>query len=202
VTPASPGIAKGLTEQFVATGTYSDGTTKHLTIKPAAPIAAPTNWTLTFPSNWGAPPSVPLITLNSWSESTDPGVRYFSGTATYRTTLKLSAAQLAFSTRQLHLSLGEIHEVAAVRINGKPAATLWKQPWSTRIDTLLHPGSNTIEIDVTNLWPNRLIGDAQDSTAKHYTWTNITYYKKDSALLPSGMLGPVTLQPLYTALIK
>jgi len=181
---------------------YSDGTTKHLIIKPAAPIAAPTDWTLAFPPNWGAPPFVPLTTLTSWSESTDPGVRYFSGTATYRTTLKLTAAQLASATRQVYLSLGEIHEVAAVRINGKPAVTLWKQPWSTRIDTLLHPGSNTIEVDVTNLWPNRLIGDAQDPAAKHFTWTNITYYKKDSALLPSGMLGPVTLQPLYTAPLK
>ena len=180
--------------------TYSDGKTNHIEIKPAQPIAPPSNWTLTFPPNWGAPSSVRLSNLESWSESKDPGVRYFSGTATYRTTLKLTTAQLA-GQHDIWLDLGEVHEVAAVRINGKPADTLWKRPWSTRIDELLHPGENTLEIDVTNLWPNRLIGDAQDPTAKHYTWTNIRYYKKDSALQPSGLLGqspstPCTSHPL------
>jgi alpha-L-rhamnosidase len=177
--------------------TYSDATTKHLTTPPAAtPINLPTNWTLTFPPNWGAPSSVQLTTLQSWSESTDPGIRYFSGTATYRTTLHLTAAQLPHN-QQLWLSFGEVHEVAAVRINGKAAETLWKQPWSLRADTLLHAGDNTIEIDVTNLWPNRLIGDAQSPTEKHYTWTNIATYTKNSPLLPSGLIGPVTLNPMY-----
>ena len=100
------------------------------------------------------------------------------------------------------LNLGEVHEVASLRVNGKPAEILWQQPYAANISASLHPGENILEIDVTNLWPNRLIGDAQDPAAKHFTWTNITYYKKDSALLPSGMLGPVTLQPLYTAPLK
>ena len=188
--------------------TYSDGTTKHLTTPPPATpttllyTATPDGrtilpLTLTFPPNWGAPPSVHLTTLQSWSESTDPGIRYFSGTATYHTTLHLTAAQLPRG-QQLWLSLGEVHEVAAVRINGKPAQTLWKQPWSLRADPLLHLGDNTIDIDVTNLWPNRLIGDAQSPTAHHYTWTNITTYTKSSPLLPSGLLGPVTLNTIYT----
>jgi hypothetical protein len=177
--------------------TYADGATRHLTAaKQVATITVTNPWTLSFPPNWGAPPSLPLTTLQSWSDSTDPGVRYFSGTATYRTTLHLIAAQLA-GTHSTWLSLGEVHEVAAVRINGKPAETLWKQPWAVRVDRLLHPGDNTLEIDVTNLWPNRLIGDAQPSAEKHYTWTNIRAYTKDSPLLPSGMLGPVTFRPLY-----
>ena len=95
------------------------------------------------------------------------------------------------------LALGTVHEVAAVRINGKPAQVLWKQPWTLRADRLLHAGDNLIEMDVTNLWPNRLIGDAQSADGKHYTWTNIHKYTKDSSLLPSGLLGPVTLEPLY-----
>ncbi len=179
--------------------TYSDATTKHLTTnnQPATSNQQLTTWSLTFPPNWGAPPSIHLTTLQSWSDSTDPGIRYFSGTAAYHTTLHLTAAQLPHS-QQLWLSLGEVHEVAAIRINGKPAQTLWKQPWSLRADQLLHPGDNTIEIEVTNLWPNRLIGDAQSPTAHHYTWTNITTYTKSSPLLPSGLLGPVTLNPIYT----
>ncbi len=179
--------------------TYNNGTTRRLATAPAATsIIVPNDWTLTFPPNWGAPPSIQGV-LRSWSESPDPGIRYFSGTATYRTTLRLSAGQLVHN-HQLWLSLGEVHEIAAVRINGTPAtpAALWKQPWSVRADQLLHPGDNTIEIDVTNLWPNRLIGDAQSPTEKHYTWTNITLYKKDSPLLPSGLLGPVTLDTIYS----
>jgi hypothetical protein len=62
---------------------------------------------------------------------------------------------------------------------------------------MIHAGANTIEVDVTNLWPNRLIGDAQDPNSKHYTWTNIRKYTKDSPLLPSGMLGPVMIEPLH-----
>ena len=178
---------------------FSDGMTRHLvTTKAAAPLSLSNKWMLTFSPNWGAPASVQLSSLQSWSESADLGVRYFSGTATYRTTLHLTAAQLPRG-QQLWLSLGEVHEVAVVRINGRPAQTLWKQPWALRVDTLLHAGDNTIEVDVTNLWPNRLIGDAQSATEKHYTWTNITTYKKSSPLLPSGLIGPVTLDPIYTA---
>jgi hypothetical protein len=104
---------------------------------------------------------------------TDAGVRYFSGTATYRTTVNLTGSQLAEKS-SLWLDLGEVHEVAAVRINGKPAAILWKAAYSCRADPLLHAGENTIKVDVTNLWPNRLIGDAQLPNARHYTRTNLS----------------------------
>ena len=84
-----------------------------------------------------------------------------------------------------------------MRINGKPAAILWKSPYTLRADPLLRAGENSVEIDVTNLWPNRLIGMRSPPTAKHYTWTNIRKYTKDSPLLPSGLLGPVVLRPAY-----
>lgn len=153
-------------------------------------------WTLSFPPNWGAPPKFQMNSLESWTPSSDPSVRYFSGTATYRTTVRLDAAQLAAS-HGLMLDLGEVHELAAVRINDKPAQILWKSPFSVRVDSLLHPGDNFIEIAVTNFWPNRLIGDAQSPQGKHYAWTNIRKYTKDSPLLPSGLLGPVVLHPVY-----
>jgi hypothetical protein len=62
---------------------------------------------------------------------------------------------------------------------------------------LLHPGDNTLEVEVTNLWPNRLIGDAQPGVKHSYTWTNIKTFKSSSPLLTSGMLGPVMLKPVY-----
>jgi hypothetical protein len=111
-------------------------------------------------------------------------------------TLHLTAAELS-GDRSTWLDLGEVHEVAAVRVNGSSAEVLWKAPYSLRVDRLLHPGENVIEIDVTNLWPNRLIGDAQSADGKHYTWTNIRKYTKDSPLLPSGMLGPIVLHSRY-----
>ena len=175
---------------------FNDGSVKEVN---AAQVADPDllgPWTLSFPPNWGAPPRVQLNRLESWIQSSDPGVHYFSGTATYRTVVNVTAAQLA-EHRATMLDLGELYETAAVRINGAAAQILWKSPYTMRVDSLLHPGRNSIEIDVTNLWPNRLIGDAQSPSGKHYTWTNIRKYTKDSPLLPSGLLGPVVLRPIY-----
>jgi hypothetical protein len=164
--------------------------------QPRKAIQVTTPWTLSFPANWGAPPSVTLAQLQSWTDNPDSGIRYFSGTATYRTTLLLTPAQVSAGS-STDLDLGDVHEVATVHINGTAAGILWKSPYRLHVDGLLHAGGNLIEIDVTNLWPNRIIGDAQDPTAKHYTWTNIRKYTKASPLLPSGMPGPVTLQPIY-----
>ncbi len=176
--------------------TYADGSKADLAAKPVEAVSVAGPWTLTFPPDWGAPAMVRLKELGSWSASADAGVRYFSGTATYRTTVHLPASALA-ANRSLWLNLGEVHEVASVRVNGKPAEVLWKQPWSVRVDRMLHPGDNAIEIEVTNLWPNRIIGDAQPGAGRHYTKTNIRKYTADSPLLPSGMMGPVTLTPMY-----
>jgi hypothetical protein len=176
--------------------TFANGQVRRVNAEPTNDIPLSKEWSLAFPPDWGAPPKVQLNNLQSWTESADAGVRYFSGTATYRTTVNLTGSQLA-GKNSIWLDLGEVHEVAAVRINGKPAAILWKAPYSLRADTLLHTGENTIEVDVTNLWPNRLIGDAQSPNGKHYTWTNIRKYTKDSPLLPSGLLGPVVLHTVY-----
>jgi hypothetical protein len=160
----------------------------------AIEVAGP--WKLRFPPSWGAPPQVWVEKLKSWTEFEDPGVRYFSGTATYQTSLQLTEEQLG-ADHSLWLDLGEVHEVANVLVNGKEAEIVWKAPYTVRVDRLLKPGENVIEVEVTNLWPNRLIGDAQSTTGKHYTRTNIRTYTKDSPLFPSGLIGPVVLKPLY-----
>jgi hypothetical protein len=176
--------------------TFTNGKTSRVHAAPIGDIPLTKPWTLAFPPNWGAPSLLQLSRLQSWTEATDAGVRYFSGTATYRTTIDVTGSQLE-GRNPLWLDLGEVHEVAAVRINGRRGAILWKAPYSFRADPLLHAGENTIEIDVTNLWPNRLIGDAQSPNDKHYTWTNIRKYTKDSPLLPSGLMGPVVLHTVY-----
>ncbi|MGB7135065.1 MAG: glycosylhydrolase-like jelly roll fold domain-containing protein, partial [Acidobacteriaceae bacterium] len=194
---AGDGVFSAGQQQFVvpSAGTWiaidSQGRRHTFVVPPPAP--APLGpWTLSFPAGWGAPPSVPLARFQSWTESADPGIRYFSGTAVYRSTLLLPAA--AFPThRQLWLHLGQVREIATVMVNGHEIETVWRPPFTVRIDPLLHPGSNTIDIQVTNLWPNRLIGDLQPSAARQFTHTNVRAYTMDSPLLPSGILQPVVL---------
>ena len=146
-------------------------------------------WTVAFPAGWGAPASVSMPVLQSWTQSSDPGIRYFSGTAAYRRSLLVPAEDLA-GHRQVWMDLGDVREVAAVTVNGEQLRTLWHPPFVLRIDPELHAGANLVSIAVTNLWPNRLIGDLQPG-AVHYTKTNIHEYTKDSPLIPSGLLSPV-----------
>jgi hypothetical protein len=186
--------------EFVATtpGTYSatdsQGNKQTFTVSAGelqAPIKA--SWTLSFPAGWGAPSSVPVEQFQSWTESTDPGIRYFSGTAVYRTTLQIPAGFVT-PDRQLWLQLGQVREIATVTVNGRAVDTVWRQPFAARIDPFVHAGDNIVEIKVSNLWPNRLIGDLQPSATAQFTHTNVRAYTKDSRLLPSGILQPVTLQ--------
>ena len=185
--------------QYVAT--LSDGSQKRLSVATVDSLAVTGAWTLRFPAGWGAPEQVAVPVLASWTSFSDPGVRYFSGTATYRTTVTLTAKQLAALTNA-RLNLGEVHEVAGVRVNGSPTQILWKAPYAAELKGLLRPGENVIEVDVTNLWPNRLIGDAQPGTGKRYTWTNIRKYTSSSPLLPSGLLGPVRIEPVYRTVMQ
>jgi len=149
-------------------------------------------WTVTFPPGWGAPSSVKMTSLRSWTDSPIPGVRYFSGTATYHNTIHVSA-KLLDRKREIWMDLGDVREIATVEVNGRQLRTLWHAPFVVRIDPALHTGENELSIQVTNLWPNRLIGDQQPSETVHYTRTNIHIYDKDSPLLPSGLLSPVKL---------
>jgi hypothetical protein len=178
----------------------SGGGEVKLVVPEIAPLSLAKGWTLDFPPNWGAPEHVDVPTLKSWTDFSEPGIRYFSGTATYRTSISIDANQLV-PGRELWLNLGDVREVARIRVNGTALTPLWKQPYSDRIDTLLHPGENKVEVEVTNLWPNRLIGDAQPGTEHHYTSTNIKVFTQSSSLLTSGMLGPVKLEPIYVLTI-
>jgi len=152
-------------------------------------------WDVRFPPNWAAPPNLKLDSLISWTKSSDSGVKYFSGTATYIKDIEVSADQLRSGGR-VFLDLGEVKDIAEVSVNGTATGTvLWKPPYAVDVTSALRPGTNHLEIKVTNLWTNRVVGDHQPGATKHYTFTdfkpmNLT---KDSALLESGLLGPVRL---------
>ena len=194
------GVFSNGKRSWVATvpGTYrttdSQGARQTFTVSNTelqAPIDTP--WTLSFPAGWGAPSSVPVDRFQSWTESADPAIRYFSGTAVYRTNLQIPVGFVT-QGRQLWLQLAQVREIATVLVNGHVAATVWRQPFGVRIDPLVHAGNNIVEIKVTNLWPNRVIGDLQPSATVQFTHSNVRAYTKDSPLLPSGLLEAVTIQ--------
>jgi len=183
-----------------------------------SPITIEGPWTLEFPPGWGAPASVTLERLISWPEHAEEGVKYFSGTAVYRKTFDVPADRLAKDTR-LFLDLGRVAVMAEVKLNGRDLGVVWKPPYRVPISGVARPGPNELEVRVTNLWPNRLIGDEQKPpylkwnadggpaewpdwlatggpVPKTGRWTFTTWhqYEKDSPLLESGLLGPVTVE--------
>lgn len=154
-------------------------------------------WNVTFPPNWGAPPSITLNTLASWSDNPNAGVKYFSGTGTYTRTIDASASWFQHDAH-IWINLGVVRNLAGVSVNGKSLGIVWHTPYQVDATTALHPGSNTLTIQVTNAWVNRLIGDQQPNATKKYTFTDYHPYTADSPLLPSGLLGPVTVDAVTT----
>lgn len=158
-------------------------------LKPVITLEGP--WAVSFDSAWGGPASATFDTLMDWSRHAEGGIRHYSGTAVYRYTFEADAA-LSQANRVV-LDLGAVQVVAEVALNGQPLGTLWTPPWRVEAAAAIKEGSNVLEIRVTNLWPNRLIGDAALPKEKRLTETNMNTYKPDSPLLPSGLLGPVSL---------
>jgi hypothetical protein len=157
-------------------------------------------WMVSFEPGRGAPAEpVRFDALASWTKSSDAGVKYFSGTATY--TFDIDAPADAFRPgRRIELDLGAVKEIAEVRVNGQAIGdALWKPPYRADITEALTRGTNRIEVRVTNLWPNRMIGDLQPGVTQTYTFTDFRPFTKDSPLLESGLLGPVTLDVVESA---
>jgi hypothetical protein len=148
-------------------------------------------WTVSFEPDRGAPPSITLNMLASWPDSADMGVKYFSGTGTYTRTIQ--APREWFKTgAHLWIDLGDVKNLAEVLVNGKSLGVVWHSPYRVDATSTLKPGANEVVIKVTNAWVNRLIGDQQPGATK-YTYADVTPYKADSPLLPSGLLGPVAV---------
>lgn len=150
-------------------------------------------WTVTFPPDRGAPPSITMATLTDWSKHADPGVQYFSGTARYENTFTLAA--VPESNIQLMLDLGSVKDIAVVRVNGKEVGTLWKEPYQIDITAHVQTGENKLEISIVNTWNNRIIGDLRSPEQKPITRTNLVgKFRPNMPLLSSGLLGPVVLR--------
>ena len=149
-------------------------------------------WTVHFDEQWGGPSSVVFPELISYTQSDDDGIKYYSGTAVYQNHFTLSKAEIGQG--RILLDLGVVGCMAQVSVNGQEVATLWKEPYQADITSALTVGDNKLEIKVVNQWVNRIIGDMQPDCAKQYTYTPSEFYKADSPLIPSGLMGPVVLK--------
>jgi len=149
-------------------------------------------WTVRFASGVDAPDAISLEALGSLTEQSDPGVRYFSGAATYEKTLVVPKAWLRRNTR-LMLDLGDVREFATVTLNGKALPVLWKPPFSVDITDQARPGANRLSVRVVNFWANRMIGDLQPGARKQ-TFAPIQPFEPASPLSLSGLLGPVVVR--------
>ncbi len=152
-------------------------------------------WMLSFQPNRGAPTSITLDKLASWSDNSDSGVKYFSGTGTYTKTIDAPAPWFAQGAH-LWLDLGSVRNLAEVVVNGKPLGIVWHEPYRVDVTDALKPGANELTVKVTNAWVNRLIGDQQPGVTQKITFTTFTPYKADAPLQPSGLLGPVRILSL------
>lgn len=173
---------------------FSDNTDKQIAVSAIPlPDSIRGPWKLYFDTAWGGPGNVTFDKLISWTQSKMKGIKYYSGTVVYRNSFNLDTNNINNKLRII-LALNKVNNLAVVRINGKDAGILWKEPFSVDITPWVHPGINQLEIQVINLWPNRIIGDQSLPLDKRYTHTNVIKFTKNYPLLPSGLTGPVVIK--------
>ncbi len=181
-------------------------------------------WRVKFDPKWGGPKQpVTFATLEDWTKRSEPGIKFYSGTAIYTTTFDFPKSQFQNRKSKIYLSLGTVKDLAHVRLNGHDLGVVWTAPWRVDISSAVKLRGNQLEIEVVNCWANRLIGDELEPadcewakgdmghggplkafpdwlikgtprpSAGRFTFTTWNYFAKGSRLLPSGLLGPVQL---------
>jgi len=165
-------------------------------------------WNVHFDPEWGGPAEVEFNSLEDWTNRPEEGIRYYSGTASYFKTFEISEPDPS-----MVLDLGVVNSMARVILNGKNLGVIWTAPWQVDISDAIRTGTNQLEIQVVNLWINRLIGDefkpddgvidgawpdwlieGTPRTSGRYTFTTHRYYTRESPLVASGLLGPVIIK--------
>ena len=204
-----PGIdATVLSENEVCITAFENGSYKMKTsdertiqididrIPSAIQVTGP--WDVNFTAGWGAPDSVTFTELKSWTEHENQGIRDFSGTACYKKEFVIPQ-QWFGKDKKIYIDLGQLWALGEVTINGQSLGIVWKPPYRIEITKAARAGRNKLEIEVTNTWANRLVGDAQLQPEQRFCRTNITSSGtpgkpwKDIPLRQSGMFGPVEL---------
>jgi len=162
----------------------------YIDFAPVMTIPGP--WQVRFDPKWGAPEKVTFDKLTSWTQHSEPGIKFYSGKATYRATFTFE--EIIDRRKEYLLDLGKVEDIgiARVRLNEQDLGILWTMPFRADISDVLKPGRNLLEVNVVNSWRNRLVGDRGQPQSRRYTKTNITI-RPEWKLLESGLLGPVTI---------
>ena len=153
-------------------------------------ISVATPWTVSFQPHRSSPVQAVFPQLISYTKSANDSIRYFSGTAAYKNTFRLSGKDIR---KRVILSLGNVKNLAEVWVNGRSMGTLWHAPFSMDISSAVRKGNNEVEIRVTNAWVNRIIGDLQPSCKNPVTYISTPFYQATSPLVESGLIGPVNI---------
>lgn len=167
-------------------------------LHPATPQVIESGWQVSFP---GLADPVPFIKLDSWTEHLDAAVKYFSGTATYRTSFNAPAVK---TSERLTLDLGQVESLAEVTLNGTTFQWLWQPPYRLDITEALKPGANALEVRVVNAWHNRLVGQkhapaAFSAPGTFKPWLAEKNFDPGKDLKPAGLLGPVQILTTSTS---
>lgn len=198
----------GITADFSEPGTYilkwSDGHRDEVKLGKENETAELTGeWDIQFDPNWGAPSQLKTDILKSWTEFDIPGIKYYSGTAIYQKTFKLNQQQI--KQKRLILDLGNVKEMASVKINGHQLQVMWNAPFLFDITPYVKSGNNELSVEVVNMWVNRLIGDGKLPPNQRLTKTNINKFDSPDAeksLRLSGLMGPVKIKILPIKILK
>ena len=169
-------------------------------------------WRVAFDPAWGGPEQIEFSELSDWTKRPEDGIRHYSGIARYTKTFDLPDAPPGGTTDGFVLDLGTVRNLARVRLNGRDMGVVWTAPWEVAITGAVKPKGNQLEIEVANLWINRLIGDERlpddgvqngrwpewvlkgtPRPSQRLTFTTHRFYSKDDPLQPSGLMGPVTI---------
>ncbi|MGQ9503839.1 MAG: glycosyl hydrolase [Thermogutta sp.] len=176
---------------------FESGREVTLMAEPPQVDDVPGPWEVRFPAGWGAPERVVFPDLVSWTERPEPGIKYFSGIATYQTTFQVE--KMPPNSRAV-LNLGDVRFVGEVTLNGKNLGIVWTPPYELDVTEAIREGENELVVRVANVWSNRLTGDAREPDLGRFTQTNIKNALawripwKDAALHRSGLIGPVTIR--------
>jgi hypothetical protein len=198
--------ASGLQTWAAANGTWTLKTRsgRSVPVKASgipAPIVVAGPWNIAFPLK-GGPRQIDME-AGSWTNNRDEDLKFFSGTATYKKSFTVPAERKA-AGRRLLLDLGDVHNLARVRLNGRDLGILWKAPYVLDITAYAVAGTNRIEVEVTNTWFNRLAGDAGKPQEQRVTWAGAAGRGFGAGpvaagspaapvLNPAGLIGPVRL---------
>jgi len=168
-------------------------------------------WKVKFDPAWGGPGEVVFEQLLNWAIHPDDGIRYYSGTAVYTAEFDLPEGVEISRKDALYVYLGEVFCLARVKLNGQEEGIVWTKPARVRLSGIKKRG-NCLEVEVANLWINRLIGDENEPwdgvvngswpewlligsprPTKRLTFTTHHFYRQGDPLVLSGLLGPVRL---------